>query len=133
MKEKTDREAGYEIDLDRKDVNATGDCPILYALDIVGQKWKLPAIWYLHEKEATRWAELKRRMPGITDAMLTKTLRELESAGLVLRTDHGEVPPRVDYSLTVRGRELIPAMAGIYAWGEEQMRLDAEKHGARHI
>ena len=44
-------------------------CPILYALDIVGQKWKLPILWCLHEAKATRYLELKRRMPGITNTM----------------------------------------------------------------
>ena len=97
-------------------------CPILYALGLVGQKWKLPLLWYLHEKPTTRFNELKRRVPGISNLMLTKSLRELEESGLVLRDEKGTVPPHVEYSLTERGEALLPALNELYAWGEEQMR-----------
>ena len=97
-------------------------CPILYALGLVGQKWKLPLLWYLHEKPTTRFNELKRRVPGISNLMLTKSLRELEEAGLVLRNQLETVPPHVEYSLTARGEALLPALNELYAWGEEQMR-----------
>lgn len=117
----------YNIDLSRKDVNSTDKCPILYALNIIGQKWKLPILWYLHEKENTRWAELKRRLPGITNMMLTKSLKELEEAGLVHREDYHEVPPRVDYSLTQRGMDLLPTLNQLYNWGEEQMHINGDE------
>ena len=97
-------------------------CPILYALGLVGQKWKLPLLWYLHEQPTTRFNELKRRVPGISNLMLTKSLRELEEAGLVLRDQKETVPPHVEYSLTDRGEALLPALNELYAWGEEQMR-----------
>ncbi|MBQ3301421.1 MAG: helix-turn-helix transcriptional regulator [Eggerthellaceae bacterium] len=88
----------------------------------MGQKWKLPILWYLHEAEATRYNELKRRMPGITNTMLTKSLRELEEAGLVNRRSYGTVPPRVDYSLTESGEALLPTLNELYRWGESHMR-----------
>lgn len=97
-------------------------CPILYALGLVGQKWKLPLLWYLHEKPTTRFNELKRRVPGISNLMLTKSLRELEDAELVLRDQKETVPPHVEYSLTERGEALLPALNELYAWGEEQLR-----------
>ena len=97
-------------------------CPILYARGLVGQKWKLPPLWYLHEQPTTRFNELKRRVPGISNLMLTKSLRELEEAGLVLRDQRDTVPPHVEYSLTDRGEALLPALNELYAWGEEQMR-----------
>ena len=97
-------------------------CPILYALGLVGQKWKLPLLWYLHEQPTTRFNELKRRVPGISNLMLTKSLRELEEAGLVLRDQKETVPPHVEYSLTERGEALLPALNELYAWGAEQMR-----------
>lgn len=98
-------------------------CPILYALGLVGQKWKLPLVWYLHEKPTTRFNELKRRLPGISNLMLTKSLRELEEDGLVSRHEFQTEPPRVEYALTERGEALLPALNGLYAWGEQQMRL----------
>jgi len=97
-------------------------CPILHALDVVGQKWKLPILWYLHEAPATRYNELKRRIPGITNMMLTKSLRELEEAGLVQRHSYDTVPPKVDYSLTQQGRDLLPTLNELYKWGEAHMR-----------
>lgn len=102
----------------------TDQCPILYALGLVGQKWKLPLLWYLHEKPTTRFNELKRRVPGISNLMLTKSLREMEEDGLVTRHQYDEVPPRVEYSLTKRGEALLPALNGLYAWGEQQMQLE---------
>ena len=118
---------GYPIDESMQDV-ADNRCPILHALDVVGQKWKLPILWYLHEAEATRYNELKRRMPGITNTMLTKSLRELEQAGLVSRNQYDTVPPRVEYSLTDLGRDLLPTLNELYKWGEAHMRSIAALH-----
>ncbi|MBR1735925.1 MAG: helix-turn-helix transcriptional regulator [Firmicutes bacterium] len=99
-------------------------CPILYALDIIGQKWKLPILWYLHEKENTRYNELKRRIPGITNIMLTKSLRELEEKGLVIRTVYETIPPKVEYSLTQDGKDLLPTLNELYKWGEAHMEAN---------
>lgn len=111
----------YKIDETMEDVT-NKKCPILYALDIIGQKWKLPILWYLHEKENARYNELKRRIPGITNIMLTKSLRELEEKGLVKRTVYETVPPKVEYSLTQTGKDLLPTLNELYKWGEEQMK-----------
>ena len=115
-------EVAYPIGETMMDDVAAERCPILHALDVVGQKWKLPILWYLHEADATRYNELKRRMPGITNTMLTKSLRELEEAGLVRRRSYGTIPPKVDYSLTEIGRELLPTLNELYKWGEAHMR-----------
>lgn len=100
---------------------AENRCPVLYALDIVGQKWKLPILWYLH-KGSIRYNELKRRVTGITNIMLTKSLRELEEAGLVKREVFNTIPPKVEYSLTENGEALLPALNELYKWGEGQMK-----------
>lgn len=114
----------YPIDVTMQDV-ASKQCPVLYALSIIGQKWKLPILWYLHEKENTRFNELKRRIPGITNMMLTKCLRELEAAGLVNRKQYDVIPPKVEYSLAKRGKELLPTLNELYKWGEEEMKENA--------
>lgn len=103
-------------------------CPVLYALDIVGQKWKLPILWYLFSDTPVRYNELKRKLAGITNVMLTKSLKELEADKLINRVQYNEIPPRVEYSLTARGKELLPALNELYKWGEVQMKQN-EFHG----
>lgn len=122
----SEKKVEYPIDLTMEDISSD-QCPVLYALSIIGQKWKLPLLWYLHEKENTRFNELKRRMPGITNMMLTKCLRELESAGLVHREQYDVVPPKVEYSLTEQGKALLPTLNELYKWGEAQMHNSDRK------
>ena len=112
----------YPIDETLSDVvNQT--CPILHVIKIIYSKWKLPILWYLHEKENTRFNELQRRIPSITQFMLTKSLRELERDGLVCRKICKDDPPKeIAYSLTETGFNLMPAMNELYAWGLEHMQ-----------
>lgn len=98
-------------------------CPILFAMRLIGQKWKLPILWYLAdaENQTLRYRELERKVVGITATMLTKCLRELERDRLVTRTQYNTIPPTVEYSLAERGKTLIPALDSIYAWAESLM------------
>ena len=98
------------------------DCPILFAMEIIGQKWKLPILWYIADKEVIRYNELQRKVVGITATMLTKDLRELERDGLIKRKQYSTIPPTVEYSLTDKGKTLIPALDTLYQWADEQMR-----------
>ena len=98
----------YDVNLPGLNIYET-KCPIIYALDLIGQKWKLPILWYLFQKDAIRYNELKRSVNGITNMMLTKSLQELEGHGLVNRVQYETIPPKVEYSLTERGKALIPA------------------------
>ena len=99
-------------------------CPILYAMEIIGQKWKLPILWYIAdaENQTLRYRELERKVVGITATMLTKCLRELERDGLVSRTQYNTIPPTVEYTLTERGKSLIPALESVYQWADDQMK-----------
>ncbi len=99
------------------------DCPILYAMRIIGQKWKLPILWYIAdaENQTMRYKELERKVVGITATMLTKCLRELEADGLIRRTQYNTIPPTVEYSLMELGKSLIPALETVYHWAEGQM------------
>jgi DNA-binding HxlR family transcriptional regulator len=99
-------------------------CPLIYALEIIGQKWKLPIMWYLFENDVTRYNELKRKVKGITNMMLTKSLKELEEHSLIVRIQYETIPPKVEYSLTERGKKLLPALNELSKWGEEQLKLD---------
>lgn len=112
----------YDVTLPQGESVYKSNCPIIHALDIIGGKWKLPIIWSLAPKEPVRYNELKRRVQGITNMMLTKSLRELEEVGLIGRRQYDQVPPRVEYYLTDRGSKLIPALNALYAWGDEQLQ-----------
>lgn len=96
-------------------------CPLTYALDLIGGKWRLPIIWALSQNNILRYNELKRKVDGITNMMLSQSLKEMESYGLVNRKQYMEIPPRVEYSLTEAGKDLIPALQSLAKWGK-QMR-----------
>ena len=98
-------------------------CPILFAMKLIGHKWKLPILWYIAAANsgAIRYRELERKVVGITPTMLTKCLREMESDGLVRRKQYNTIPPAVEYSLAEYGRKLIPALDSVYTWGESVM------------
>ena len=99
-------------------------CPILYAMELIGQKWKLPILWYIADADGQtlRYRELERKVVGITATMLTKCLRELEQDGLVKRKQYNTIPPTVEYSLAEKGKTLIPALESVYQWADEQMK-----------
>ena len=99
------------------------ECPILYAMDIIGQKWKLPVMWYIGAAEVIRYKELQRKVIGITPTMLTKCLKELENDDLIIRTQYNTIPPAVEYSLTANGKEMITALEPLYKWAEKQMNF----------
>ena len=98
-------------------------CPILYAMEIIGQKWKLPILWYIADAkdQVLRYKALERKVVGITPTMLTKCLRELEADGLICRKQYPTIPPTVEYTLTGRGKSLIPALETVYQWADAQM------------
>lgn len=96
-------------------------CPILYALDMVGGKWHLPVICQLDRSEALRYGQLKRQVPGITDMMLSQTLKDLESRGFIQRIQFNEIPPHTEYSLTSLGRSILPELYRFAQWGRTRM------------
>lgn len=91
-------------------------CPVATTLEIVGGKWKAVILWHLTFK-TLRFSQLRRRLPGVTQKMLTQQLRELETDGVVHREVFPEVPPRVEYSLTETGWTLQPILAQMCDWG----------------
>jgi DNA-binding HxlR family transcriptional regulator len=98
----------------------TYHCPVEATIDVIGGKWKPLILWWLKER-THRFAELRRRMPGITERMLTLQLRELEADGIVDRRVYPTVPPRVEYSLTAYGHSLKAALEAICDWGRAHM------------
>jgi DNA-binding HxlR family transcriptional regulator len=94
-------------------------CHTRQILDRVGDKWSLAVIHQLGQQEVMRFTELQRGIQGISQRMLTVTVRALERDGLVGRTVHPVVPPRVDYCLTPLGHTLLGTVCQLMAWAVE--------------
>lgn len=96
------------------------ECPMEATLDLIGGKWKSVILFRLLDG-TKRFGELRRLLCKITQRSLTQQLRELEADGLVSRHVYAQVPPRVDYSLTARGRTLEPVLAVLMRWGQDHV------------
>ncbi len=102
----------------RKNFGSMPGCSVEVTLDLIDGKWKGVILFHL-QGGTQRFGELKRRMPGITQRMLTKQLRALEDNGLILRKVYPEVPPRVEYTLSETGQRLKPVIDALRNWGED--------------
>ena len=92
------------------------ECPLERAMRVIGGKWKAPILCALHQDGTTRYNDLKRKIRGVTAAMLANSLKELEDAGLVTRKQFMEMPVRVEYSLTEKSNDLLPILTAIVRW-----------------
>jgi DNA-binding HxlR family transcriptional regulator len=95
-------------------------CPVEATLDVIGGKWKALILFWLRDR-VCRFGELRRKIPAISERMLTQQLRELEGHGIVRRKVYPVVPPRVEYSLTAYGRTLRPITELMCAWGKKHV------------
>jgi len=101
-------------------------CAMDITMDYVGGKWKTVVLWYL-KNGTLRFMELKKRIPDITEKMLSIQLRALEADGLIVRKVHGSKPPvKVEYSLSEFGKTLIPALNAIAKWGRDLGESEGE-------
>jgi DNA-binding HxlR family transcriptional regulator len=100
-----------------KRLDCSPGCAVEAALSLIDGKWKGVVLFHLLER-THRFSEIRRRIPNVTQRMLTNQLRELEADGLILRTVYPEVPPKVEYSLTARGRSLEPVIAALKTWAD---------------
>lgn len=101
-----------------KEVNVK---PFAYAMSLIGGKWKMHILFWLWHKEVLRYSELKRSLEGVTHKMLSTQLKELERDGLILRKEYPQVPPKVEYSLSDRGKSFMPVLSEICTWGHEHI------------
>jgi len=92
--------------------------PVELSLDVIGGKWKIPILWRLKDR-SKRYGELQRSLPKVTHKMLTQQLRELELDEIISRKVYSEVPPKVEYNLTLLGKTVIPVIDLLREWGEE--------------
>lgn len=104
-------------------------CQVNDALGILVGKWKPIILLHLLDKGTQRFSELKRNVPGITQKMLTKQLRELENEDIIERVVYPQVPPKVEYSITEYGRSLGPILAAMHEWGKKHTlhKMNKEK------
>ena len=101
-------------------------CPVATSVALIGSKWKLLIMRNL-QMRTWRFNELKKDLSGISQKVLTDSLRSMENDGLVIRTVYAEVPPRVEYSLTPVGQSLRPILEAMYAWGAVYMAKRGEE------
>ena len=98
-----------------------GNCPTRAILDRIADKWTTLIIGILAQSETRRFNELKRTIGGISQKMLTQTLRDLERDGLVTRTVYPEIPPRVEYRLTTLGKTLCGPISALTQWAHDHI------------
>jgi DNA-binding HxlR family transcriptional regulator len=96
-------------------------CPIDPVVDIVFSRWTTPVLWSLNTFGKQRFGELERRIPGLTPKVLTERLRQLERDGLVVRTMHPGVPPRVEYEISDLGLSLGQVFQVLATWSSEHL------------
>jgi DNA-binding HxlR family transcriptional regulator len=96
------------------------DCPITATINVIGGKWKPVIIWLLLTGEI-RFGELHRMIPGIALKVLSRQLKELEADGIIIRTAYAEVPPRVEYSLSDKGKSLSDIMIAMSEWSRANL------------
>ena len=94
----------------------TDKCHLQRALDSIGGKWKLPVLCSLTVNGSSRYNDLLRRVKGISNTMLSKTLKELEESGLITRTEYLEIPVRVEYDITEKTKGLKPILKELIHW-----------------
>lgn len=102
------------------------DCPVQTTVQIIGSKWKLLILRNLLQRP-WRFNELRKSLDGISQKVLTDSLRSMEEDGIITRTVYPEVPPRVEYALSEVGESMRPIIAAMEAWGA-QYRQTATEH-----
>ena len=107
-------------------------CPIKYLTKILGGRWKLPILCILEIGGTVRFGQIKKKLGNVSNVTLSQTLKELERDGIVVRHQYNEVPPHVDYTMTKKGKSVIPALTMLGDWAKEFMKeenLNAECEG----
>lgn len=102
--------------------------PFAYALSMIDGKWKMHILFWLWKVDIMRYSELKRALDGVTHKMLSDKLKELEHDGLIIRHEYPQVPPKVEYYLSEKGKSIMPILSEICKWGSAHMK---EENGVR--
>ncbi|MFG1396871.1 winged helix-turn-helix transcriptional regulator [Roseixanthobacter pseudopolyaromaticivorans] len=105
-----------------KSLDCSPGCAVEGTLSLIDGKWKGVILYHLFES-TLRFNELRKRLPNVTQRMLTNQLRELEAQDLIVRTVYPVVPPKVEYCLSPRGQSLEPVIMALKAWGDANLDL----------
>lgn len=97
--------------------NEKYQCPVEHTLKVIGGKWKTIILWLLSTGGAKRYGEVKRALGTISHKMLSQQLKELEADGMLHREEYHQIPPKVEYSLTEKGKTLLPILNEMANWG----------------
>ncbi|MBY3165702.1 helix-turn-helix transcriptional regulator [Rhizobium laguerreae] len=106
-----------------KRLDCSPGCTVEAVLNLIDGKWKGVVLFHLLEEEVLRFNELRRRLPNVTQRMLTSQLRELEADNLINRKIYPEIPPKVEYRLSQRGQSLEPVIRSLKAWGDVHLDI----------
>ena len=98
-----------------------------YLTKAFGGRWKLYILFILDNGGTVRFGQIKKKLNNISNVMLSKTLKELERDGIIIRHQYNEVPPHVDYTLTVKGKDVIPALIMLSDWAQKYMKEESIK------
>jgi len=101
-------------------------CPIEVTIDVIGGKWRSLIIWHLN-REVLRFSEIQKIVSGISKKVLSEHLRDLEKNGFIERKVYPEVPPRVEYMMTPKGRKLGEVLDSMERWGRELLESEGRK------
>ncbi len=112
-------DSSCDLNKERVDVR-----PFAYAISLVEGKWKMHILFWLSKHKVLRYGELKRALGGVTHKMLSTKLKELESDGLIVRTEYPQVPPKVEYRLSELGESLMPILSSLCKWGHAHVPSD---------
>lgn len=96
-------------------------CPIEFTMNNIAGKWKLVLLWHIYDKKIIRYGELKKCTGNITHKMLSNQLKELVEFDLIHKEIYHEIPPKVEYSLTEKGKTLVPILNMMFEWGTKFM------------
>lgn len=92
-------------------------CPMEYTMNEISGKWKLVILWHIYDEKVIRYGKLKKCLNNITHKVLSNQLKELAASDLIHKEMYYQVPPKVEYSLTEKGKSLIPILNLMYNWG----------------
>jgi len=100
--------------------------PFAYAISLIDGKWKMHILFWLWKYDCLRYSELKRNLGKVTHKMLSSQLKELEADDIIVRKEYPQVPPKVEYSLSEKGKTMMPILSALCKWGTANMPEDWE-------
>lgn len=112
-------------------ITSLTDTPFGYTLSMVGGKWRLVILYWLVEYDKIRFNELQRKIGTITFKTLSSQLKEMEKDGLIIRKEYPQIPPKVEYSLSDKGKSLYPLMEAMCQWGMEHEEQKWERENQK--